>query len=142
MCRAIVLLINLLFVTFPLPSPSSPSSVIPTGPLRGNPRHFKIVTILGTSLLSLLFCCEIGNRTLVIALLLKAREEEDKNKRIRECFTYHMTRLTIFITTSFKVSKKAFNGVPFSPIRPSTIPNTIENTTKPRTFIPPSAPIC
>ena len=45
-----------------------------------------------------------------------------------------MTRATIFMITSFRASKKAFRGIPRSPILPKTTPNTIENTTSPKTF--------
>ena len=49
--------------------------------------------------------------------------------------SYHMTNDTIFMMISFSDSMKAFMGNPRFPTRPNTIPNTMENTTNPRTFI-------
>lgn len=48
-----------------------------------------------------------------------------------------MISVTKIITASLSAEKKAFSGLAFAPIFPSTIPNTIENTAKPRIFIPP-----
>ena len=48
-----------------------------------------------------------------------------------------MISVTRIITASLSAEKKAFRGLALAPIFPNTIPNTIENTAKPRMFIPP-----
>lgn len=51
--------------------------------------------------------------------------------------TYHMISVTRIITASLREEKKAVKGLALTPIFPSTTPNTMENTAKPRMFIPP-----
>lgn len=51
--------------------------------------------------------------------------------------TYHMISVTRIITASLREEKKAVKGLALTPIFPSTTPNTMENTAKPRMFMPP-----
>lgn len=51
--------------------------------------------------------------------------------------TYHMISVTRIITASLREEKKAVKGLALTPILPSTTPNTMENTAKPRMFMPP-----
>ena len=65
-----------------------------------------------------------------------------KNIRLGHTFlvenkTYHIIRVTRIITASFNAEKNFFSGFALAPILPKTIPKTIENTAKPRMFMPP-----
>ena len=51
--------------------------------------------------------------------------------------SYHITKPTIFMMTSFNASKKTLSGSPLGPSLPRTSPKTMEKTTIPRTFMPP-----
>ena len=48
-----------------------------------------------------------------------------------------MISVTKIITASLSAEKNAVSGLAFDPILPNTIPNTMENTAKPRMFMPP-----
>ena len=48
-----------------------------------------------------------------------------------------MISVTRIITASLREEKKAVKGLALTPIFPSTTPNTMENTAKPRMFMPP-----
>ena len=48
-----------------------------------------------------------------------------------------MISVTKIITASLSAEKKALSGLALPPIFPNTIPKTIENTARPRMFIPP-----
>ena len=48
--------------------------------------------------------------------------------------THHITRITSFITTSFRIDINSTNVFAFSPILPRIIPTEIENTIIPRKF--------
>ena len=48
-----------------------------------------------------------------------------------------MISVTRIITASLSAEKKAVKGLAFGPILPNTIPKTMENTAKPRMFMPP-----
>lgn len=50
--------------------------------------------------------------------------------------TYQTTQLVIIIMAVERVSKKLSKGFPFSPILPRVMPSTVENTTRPRIFVP------
>lgn len=59
--------------------------------------------------------------------------------KFRKCsnsnFTYQMTQLVIIIIASLRASKKSRRIFARLPIFPNVIPNTIENTTNPKTFV-------